>query len=290
VEEPGRAREQQRPYHELIDDPVFRRAIDLLDGGDAEALRAHLRAHREVVHQHVGLEGGNYFRNPMLLEFVAENPIRHGKLPANITELASIILEAGAKTDTAAINSTLALVCSGRVARECGVQLPLINVLCDYGGDPETAMLAALVHSEFAAVEALVRRGAALSLPVTAATGGVEDAQRLLPAASNEERHIALALASQFGHVEVVRQLLDAGEDPNRYNPVGCHSHSTPLHQAALAGHLDVVKLLVERGARLDVRDILFNGTPQGWAEHGEKTEVAAYLRDCEAKNGSQIL
>jgi hypothetical protein len=40
-----------------------------------------------------------------------------------------------------------------------------------------------------------------------------------------------------------------------------------------------VVKLLVERGARLDVKDIVFGGTPAGWAAHAEKKEVEAYLR-----------
>jgi ankyrin repeat protein len=90
---------------------------------------------------------------------------------------------------------------------------------------------------------------------------------------------LALAMASQYGHLEIVRLLLDAGEDPNRFNPVGGHSHSTPLHQAAGNGHLDVVKLLVERGARLDVKDIVFGGTPAGWAAHAGKKEVDAYLR-----------
>ena len=63
-------------------------------------------------------------------------------------------------------------------------------------------------------------------------------------------RHRALALAAQLGHVEIVRLLLDAGEDPDRYNPADSHAHTTPLHQAALAGHDAVVRLLVERGAR----------------------------------------
>jgi hypothetical protein len=54
--------------------------------------------------------------------------------------------------------------------------------------------------------------------------------------ADAEGRHIALALACQHGKIEVVRLLPDAAEDPNRYNPVGFHAHSTPLHQAALAG------------------------------------------------------
>ena len=73
--------------------------------------------------------------------------------------------------------------------------------------------------------------------------------------------------------------LLESGEDPNRYNPEGAHSHSTPLHQAALAGHADVVRLLVERGARLDIPDIHHQGTPLQWAEYPGRTEVVEYLR-----------
>jgi ankyrin repeat protein len=96
---------------------------------------------------------------------------------------------------------------------------------------------------------------------------------------------LALALAAQFGRAEIVRLLLDAGEDADRFNPVGVHSHSTPLHQAALGGHLDVVKLLVECRAKLDIKDILFGGTPADWAEHGGKNEVETYLRGLEKSN-----
>jgi ankyrin repeat protein len=78
--------------------------------------------------------------------------------------------------------------------------------------------------------------------------------------------------------------MLDAGEDPNRFNPLGGHSHSTPLHQAAGNGHLEVVKLLVARGAKTDVKDILFGGTPAGWATYGGKKEVEPYLRQLEAR------
>jgi hypothetical protein len=44
---------------------------------------------------------------------------------------------------------TLALVSSGRVARECGAQVPLIDLLCSYGADPDYAMPPALPHGEF---------------------------------------------------------------------------------------------------------------------------------------------
>jgi Ankyrin repeats (3 copies) len=257
------AGELQRPHHERIEDPVFRHAVDLLDAGDVDGLHAHLRLHPQLVGQRVLFEGGNYFRNPGLLEFVAENPIRHGKLPPNIVEVARAILEAGGKTEKDIVNSTLELVCSGRVPRECGVQIPLIDLLCVYGADISGALLPALVHGEFAAVDALLSRGASLDLPVAAAIGRLEESRELLPVSSPEQRHAALALASQFGRAEIVRLLLDAGEDPARYNPVGLHSHSTPLHQAAWGNHRDVVTLLVQRGPKRTLKTYFFRGRLQ---------------------------
>ncbi|HVS25194.1 MAG TPA: ankyrin repeat domain-containing protein [Gammaproteobacteria bacterium] len=272
------------PLVERIDDATFREAVHLLDDGDVDGLRAHLRSHPDIVRRRVRFEGGNYFGEPALLEFVAENPIRHEAMPPNAVDVARLILDAGAKEDRRIVDSTLTLVCSGRVPRECGLQVPLANLLCDYGADPNAGMTSALVHGEFDAVEAMIRRGAPIDLPVAAALGRVEDARRALASANAEQRHYALALAAQFGHAEVVRMLLDAGEDPDRYNPLLCHSHSTPLHQAAVAGHEAVVRLLVERGARLDIRDIWHDGTPLGWAEYAGRRDIAAYLRAHGAK------
>jgi len=74
------------PHHERIEDPIFRRGVELIDSGDVEGLREHLREHPGLVRQRVEFEGGNYFGNPSLLEFIAENPIRHGKMPKNVFE------------------------------------------------------------------------------------------------------------------------------------------------------------------------------------------------------------
>ena len=125
-----------------------------------------------------------------------------------------------------------------------------------------------------------------MAAALTQSRDHIEYFRQLLPAASAEDRHVALAVASQYGHVEVVRLLLDAGEDPNRYHPPGGHSHCTPLHQAALEGNLELARLLVERGARLDMKDILFHGTPADWARHAGKTEVEEYLRGLEKAGG----
>lgn len=277
TEKPARTDHASLPHHGRIDDPTFRRAVDLLDQGDGAALRIHLQQLPDLARRHVTFESGNYFRNPTLLEFVAENPIRYGRLPANIVEIATLIIDAG--VEPSSLNETLGLVCSGRVPRECAVQLPLIHLLCDRGADPNLAIYAAIGHGEFEAANTLIKRGAKITLPVAAALRFIDDFRRLLPRADAGDRHRALAWASQFGYVEIVRLLLDAGEDPNRYNPIGCHSHSTPLHQAALAGHEQVVRLLVERGANLDLKDILWQATPAGWANYAGKSDVEKYLR-----------
>jgi hypothetical protein len=277
VEKPALSDRLNLPYHERIEDATFRRAVELLDRGDLAGLRTHLNQHPNLARQHVTFEGGNYFRYPTLLEFVAENPVRHGTLPSNIVRVAKVILDAG--VEQSALNETLMLVSTGSVPRECRLQLPLIDLLCDYGADPNRALDGAALHGELEALNALIKRGARVDLPVAAALGNLEEARRLLPDANNDDRHLALALAAQFGHVEIVRLLLDAGEDPNRYNPLGGHSHTTPLHQAAGAGHYELVRLLVERGARLDLKDILWRATPADWARHAGRTEIEAYLR-----------
>lgn len=244
--------------------------------------------HADLVRQRIPFEEDGYFSNPALLDFIAENPIRRGALPANIVDVARVILDAGARDEKAGIDSALALVSSGSIPRESGVQASLIDLLCDYGGDPNGSMLPALVHGEFEAAAALMRRGATMTLAAAAATGRTDDARRLLPTADGRDRHAALALAAQGGHVEIVALLLDAGEDANRYNPEDCHAHSTPLHQAALAGHEAVVRLLVERGARLDIKDRRFHGTALDWANYAAQTAVAEYLRAHGAKTSDE--
>ena len=44
-------------------------------------------------------------------------------------------------------------------------------------------------------------------------------------------------------------------------------------------GHLELVRLLVERGADLTIPDRTYSSTPLGWAVYGEAPEVIRYFK-----------
>jgi ankyrin repeat protein len=181
--------------------------------------------------------------------------------------------------------ATLSLFVSSSHPHEAGLQVELAELLLDHGAALEgcgeswgTPLLTALVFGFPDTAEALARQGARVGLAAAAGLGRLEEAARLLPGPTAPERHLALALAAQLGHAPLVRLLLDAGEDPDRFNPPGAHAHATPLHHAALGGHAAVVELLVSRGARLDLADRIYSSTPLGWARHAGRREVEAFL------------
>ncbi len=230
-----------------------------------------------------------------LLHYIGANGVEgyRQKSPANAVDIARLLLDAGADVDALAWLyggqcTTLSLLISSSPPADAGVQIPLVNTLLDYGAAPDgvgesqwtSPVLTALAFGFVDAADAVVARGARVDTLVIAAGLGRRSAcATLLPAASADDRHRALALAAINNRVDVVAFLLDAGEDPDRFNPDGMHSHQTPLHGAALAGHLELVQLLVARGARMDIADTLWGSTALGWAEHGGKRAVVDYLR-----------
>uniref|UniRef100_J3LRK8 Uncharacterized protein n=1 Tax=Oryza brachyantha TaxID=4533 RepID=J3LRK8_ORYBR len=66
----------------------------------------------------------------------------------------------------------------------------------------------------------------------------------------------ALASAALDGRLSLARYLLDHGADPNKKDNAG----SVPLHCAAKNGHDEVARLLLSRGASIDIA--YFHGTP----------------------------
>ena len=87
-----------------------------------------------------------------------------------------------------------------------------------------------------------------------------------------------LQLAAEGDKRDAIRLMVKLGFDVNEV------SRTAALHNAAMCGHLGMVKLLIELGADPSIRDAEFNGLPSGWAEFSGKTEVAEYLRAVEAE------
>ena len=85
-----------------------------------------------------------------------------------------------------------------------------------------------------------------------------------------------LQLAAESDKRDAVRLMVKLGFDLNEV------SRTTALHNAAMSGHLEMVKLLIELGANPLIRDGEFNAFPRGWAEYGEHKEVADYLKTFE--------
>jgi ankyrin repeat protein len=273
------------------DGPVarFEAAVEAIIAGDVATLRAMLRDDPNLVRARSSRR-----HRATLLHYIGANGVEgeRQKTPANAVEVAKVLLDAGAEVDALADMydaqcTTMSMLVSSCHPAEAGLQAALAETLLDYGAALDgpgsawqSALMTALVFGYRNTAESLVRRGASVdSLPAAAGLGRLADTARLLPASDGPGRHLAFALAAQHGRADVVRLLLDAGEDPNRYNPDGCHAHGTPLHHAVWFDHMDVVRLLVERGARLDVRDTLYQGTPLGWAIYGGRTAIADYLR-----------
>jgi ankyrin repeat protein len=70
-----------------------------------------------------------------------------------------------------------------------------------------------------------------------------------------------------------VRLLAGLGFDVNHLR------RSTPLHAAAWNDDVETAETLIELGADPAIKDIAYDATPLGWAEHGGKPRAAAYLR-----------
>jgi peptide-methionine (S)-S-oxide reductase len=264
-----------------IADPVAREAISAIDAGDIGALGRILATNPELLRERIENGETGYFARPYLLWFVAGNPVREERLAPNIVDVTRFIIEAarleGVENLKEQLDYAIALVASGRVPRESGVQLALIDALADAGGDPESGMHPALAHRELQAVEQLLARGAKLTLTAAIGTGRTDDIPRLAPNA--DDRQYALAAAAFYGDPRSLELLLDLGVDVNAFAPEGFHAHATPLHHAVDSKSLEAVKLLVEAGAKLDTKDGVYGGTPLGWAEYLGRPEIAAYLR-----------
>jgi ankyrin repeat protein len=88
-----------------------------------------------------------------------------------------------------------------------------------------------------------------------------------------------LMLAALEGHTDVVKLLLDKGAPVNETNEYKV----PPLFMAAGAGHIDIVKLLLDKGAKVNARTNHDN-TPLEHAAQNGHADVAKLLIDSGAE------
>ena len=276
-------------------DTQFREAVDAIDAGDVSKLDGLLTQNPDLVRDRLDSPGpwlrdkvGNalegFFQRPYLLWFVAEDPVRNGKLPRNIAQVARTIIQAAKRNEAASlqeqIDYALRLVCWSWIARQCGVQIELIDVLLDSGASLDGRAVyqsrygshsdAAIYNQNFDAARHLIARGAPLTLTTALSLELWPDVDRLLRDATLAEKQDAFVQAALNGKAAALRYLLARGVNPTTVSERN-QSHGTALHHAVWSGSLEAVRVLVEAGADLTRRDTIYDGTPLGWAMHAQQ-------------------
>ena len=162
--------------------------------------------------------------------------------------------------------------------------VPMVEMLVQHGADihrrradGRTAHTLAELHGNREIAEWLLAHGAKderspLERFVSAcARGDRERAEALLrerPELRGElkpEHHLAMQVPAERGDTQVLEAMLACGFDPN----VGDKDHVTALHRAAMAGHLEAVRVLLAHGASLTAVDGMFAASPLVWATEG---------------------
>jgi hypothetical protein len=235
---------------------------------------------------------------------VADNPIRHERLPANISDITGLLIDAirmaAPETLDEQIDYALGLVATGRIPKECGVQIALMDILIDTGAKPGNGN-GAIAHGNLEAASHLIDRGGEPTLAVAICLDRKEDIDRLIKNATPDEMRVALVASAFFGRADRIQWLIEQGADPNGFpeKSLGFHSHATALHQAVYSGSLESVRILTAAGADLNIEDRIHGGTPLGWAKYIEKEtvdetkrkeyhDIAIFLQSQEEKKQAQ--
>jgi peptide-methionine (S)-S-oxide reductase len=167
-----------------ISDPLFRNAVQAIDEGNISLLQYLLESNPELISKRLESPTEGYFQFPYLLWFVADNPIRNERLPENIVDITRLLISFARKHATDSfqhqIDYTYGLVETGRIPRECGVQIELIDLLIDNGvkaGDAHGA----LAHGNIEAAKHIIGKSGNITLTAAVALDRMDDMKRLLP-------------------------------------------------------------------------------------------------------------
>jgi ankyrin repeat protein len=257
----------------------FEAAVDAIVAGDATTLQRLLREHPELARARSTRE-----HQSTLLHYVSANGVEdfRQKTPPNIVEIARVLLEAGADVNATSEaygggSTALGLAATSAHPERAGVQIALLETLLERGAkiepvaeeDDGTAITSCLANGQPGAAAYLASRGAVMNLEGAAGLGRVDIVQTFfdergarVPKATREQLASAFLFACGYGHLDVVRFLLERGIDPS----VRCHGGETGLHWTSFGPHPDIAQTLLAHHAAVDVKDDRYRGTPVDWA------------------------
>jgi ankyrin repeat protein len=171
-------------------------------------------------------------------------------------------------------------------AAAVGHDVTVLRALVEHGApvnatrdDGLTAYRLAYRAGHIAAAEYLASVGADLALtPIdqllaACATGRMGDAQTLVAAhpgimsTLGPSERDAIGLAVTSGDIDTVRAMASLGWPLTQEGEWG----GTPLHWAAWNGRVELVKVLLEAGAPVNVRDSRYGSSPIAWCAHGSQ-------------------
>jgi hypothetical protein len=252
---------------------AFETAADAVVAGNEATLRGLLAAHPGLVAAKSDREHG-----ATLLIYTSANGVEgyRQRTPANVVQIAEILLDAGADIDATADvygggSTTLGLAATSTHPRLAGLQLPLLEVLVDrgarlegeIGGNRMGAVMACLRNGCPEAAAYLADRGARVQLAEAAGLGRRDAVERLLASASHTPAQLneALRYACVHGWTEVAELLVGRGADLAG----GAEHGQTPAHMAVIGGHLEVLKMLLTHKPPLEQQNA-YGGTVLGQA------------------------
>jgi ankyrin repeat protein len=245
---------------------AFEAAADAIVHGDIATLRNLLSEHPGLAKERSARE-----HRSTLLHYVSANGVEdfRQKTPKNIVEITNLLLDSGADVNAESDayrgkSTTLGLTATSIHPERAGVQLDLLRTLLNRGATFDDSIVnGCLANGQPEAARFFADLGAALDLQSAAALDRVDELPSYFtPELDTNKLVSAFLYACGYGSSNAVKLLLDRGVDPGSRNNLG----ETGLHWANYGPHLDVIRLLLQRGAPVDARENRFRAAPMDMA------------------------
>lgn len=247
---------------------LFEKAVEAIVAGDINTLNQLLQQYPHLIY-----ERSVRNHHSTLLNYVGANGVEdfRQKTPPNAVEVAETLLKAGAEVDAMGDmyrgTTTLGLVATSVHPVEAGVQKELIDVLLKYGADINHAIArdytdgllinACLHNGRGEIVPYLADKGAELDLEGAAGACILDKVKKyynedgyLKEGVDIAKRDLGFMWACEHGRKPVVEFMLDRGFDLS-----SIADGMTALHWAVVGGQVDIIQMLLERNAPLEIKN-----------------------------------